>query len=723
MNKRVCTGIALCFGVLHAGAHAQSNVQEAPTSPFVTVAPDLRDRPEGLIRLDVMVTDSAGNPAAGLLASDFRLLEDGREQKILSFQAFTGRGAGTEPPVKVILLIDTLEIPPELARNERNAVASYLRKDGGRLARPTSVFLLSETGLWAVSHPSEDGNALARALEHRDFALVRPNMTGQRASFVARQPTQHAVVVAPGYISGRVEYEQAALGQIAADERRQPGRKLLFWIGPGTAAGGDLKNNPSLYGTICWFSSLLREAHLALYSLSIAQTDPRAELYKDYLAGVNSPPQSSIMNLDKKVLAVQSGGRVMDVTDDIENEIENCIREAGSFYRISFDPFRADHADEYHDLKLEVDGQGLTARTNTGYYDQPYYSTDQIPPLKQVSLEELQRIVELDESDAAKANQLKGVELTRRLSERRLATLFSIAHGKRTRHELRILADASSFQDPPADEILVAPPPSPTEQQHMVSMASSYLTSAIHKLPDFLAKRITTRYQETSMYLEVNTKYQPLHQTDSSTTTVRYRHGHEDTDVEGHGLRLGNPELITYGVFDLALQNVLYAIKKNDRLNWIRWEQETAGRAAVFRSTLPLDQSFRRAIMCCLPDGDGTQVYQRYAAYHVEIAIEPDSGAILRLAFQFDLKSTTPITRSDIMIEYGPVQLGGKTYHCPLRSVSMVRSRSVRTLFLWDEFFRSFGPYATMMNDSTFDRYHLFRSESRILTGFTPADK
>jgi hypothetical protein len=75
------------------------------------------------------------------------------------------------------------------------------------------------------------------------------------------------------------------------------------------------------------------------------------------------------------------------------------------------------------------------------------------------------------------------------------------------------------------------------------------------------------------------------------------------------------------------------------------------------------------------------------------------------------------------MIEYGPVQIGGTTYYCPLRNVSMNRARSVRVLSLWDESFRSYGPYAAMLNDSAFDQYHMFRSESRILTGFTPEEK
>jgi hypothetical protein len=75
------------------------------------------------------------------------------------------------------------------------------------------------------------------------------------------------------------------------------------------------------------------------------------------------------------------------------------------------------------------------------------------------------------------------------------------------------------------------------------------------------------------------------------------------------------------------------------------------------------------------------------------------------------------------MIEYGPVEIGGKTYDCPLRSVSIMRSRSVGILSEWGESFRTYGPYATMLNDVSFDRYHMFRSESRILPGFTPEEK
>lgn len=39
---------------------------------------------------------------------------------------------------------------------------------------------------------------------------------------------------------------------------------------------------------------------------------------------------------------------------------------------LSFGPQRAEKADEYHGIKVLIDGPGLTARTNTGYYNEPW---------------------------------------------------------------------------------------------------------------------------------------------------------------------------------------------------------------------------------------------------------------------------------------------------------------------------------------------------------------
>ncbi len=41
------------------------------------------------------------------------------------------------------------------------------------------------------------------------------------------------------------------------------------------------------------------------------------------------------------------------------------------------------------------------------------------------------------------------------------------------------------------------------------------------------------------------------------------------------------------------------------------------------------------------------------------------------------------LIRSQIMVEYGPEELGGKTYICPQRSAEISRGRSDRQLYEW----------------------------------------
>ena len=71
----------------------------------------------------------------------------GAPSPILSFQAFNATTAKPDPPVEIILLIDTLNLPLNLALHEGEQVERFLRQDGGHLVHPVSIFELSNTGL------------------------------------------------------------------------------------------------------------------------------------------------------------------------------------------------------------------------------------------------------------------------------------------------------------------------------------------------------------------------------------------------------------------------------------------------------------------------------------------------------------------------------------------------------------------------------------------------
>jgi hypothetical protein len=264
-------------------------------------------------------------------------------------------------------------------------------------------------------------------------------------------------------------------------------------------------------------------------------------------------------------------------------------------------------------------------------------------------------------------------------------------------------------------------------------------------LPDFFSTRTTVRYEEVPEHYDETGRhrigYEPLHRMGTSKETVLYRDGQEIVQPEAKWFDTpdaGVEGLITSGTFGSILGAVTDAATLPGALTWGRWEQRASGRLAVFLYAIEKKNSRFIVGYCCLPFGDGTSAFHMSTGYHGEIAIDPESGAILRLTVISDLPSDLqlyrtgtsveygpseiggiPLRRSDTLVEYGPVSIGGKTYVCPLKSVSISRSRTIKIVTGLPGEFRTFGPFATFMNDVSFGEYHVFRGEPRILPGYT----
>jgi len=164
---------------------------------------------------------------------------------------------------------------------------------------------------------------------------------------------------------------------VANNMAKRPGRKLLIWVGPGWPMldrqniETSSKGAEQLFKSIVDFSTTLREGHIELSSVSLGEPGPGTFLYQDFLKGVKTADKANPPNLGVKVIAAQSGGRVMAPDNGLAGQIDKCVEDGADFYMISFDPPAADKPNEYHDLKVQVDKAGLAARTNTGYYNQP----------------------------------------------------------------------------------------------------------------------------------------------------------------------------------------------------------------------------------------------------------------------------------------------------------------------------------------------------------------
>jgi len=301
------------------------------------------------------VTDAAGKPVTGLEPSDFRLFDNDQPRKILSFRSFDGVTVKPDPPVQVFLVVDTVNNGFVELAYIRKGVEEFLRQKDGHLAQPVSIIQFSGTGLKVQSRPSVDGNALIAVLQSIQTS-VRPHGV---------DPIQLSV---------------RALALLANNLGRQPGRKIVLWLGQGWKTQRrdqsvftqlDARIQAMDFAALVSISEKLREAQITLCG-GYANGEFH---FQEFLPGVKSANQLDFPDLALEVFANHTGGSSSLTTinrdSDLVDQINSYIANANAYYQISFDPPAALHADEYHELKLRMSNPSLTAHASTGYYNKP----------------------------------------------------------------------------------------------------------------------------------------------------------------------------------------------------------------------------------------------------------------------------------------------------------------------------------------------------------------
>jgi hypothetical protein len=284
--------------------------------------------------------------------------------------------------------------------------------------------------------------------------------------------------------------------------------------------------------------------------------------------------------------------------------------------------------------------------------------------------------------DSTVANEIAGLDLSERLSSARLELLLADLPGLRAREALLVLADRSAFLDSPPSEIPSNKTPDLTSQKQMIASTVGYVTNTLHALPNFYATRVTTTFKR-EMWTE-----SPMHQVGRYTDTEIYRDG--EMRLHSSRPKSRTAGLTTAGEFGPILATAILDAARG-HLAWSHWEMGGEGLLAVFRYAVSAKESHY-------------VVQDRVTAYEGEIALDPSSGAVLRIVLKTDREGGNPLDVADIVVEYGPVDLGGRKYICPLRGIAL-----------------SEGSQLAWLNDVRFENYHLFRTDMRILPGFSEA--
>ncbi len=357
-------------------------------------------------------------------------------------------------------------------------------------------------------------------------------------------------------------------------------------------------------------------------------------------------------------------------------------------------------------------------------------------------------VVQLQETLAASRNKtdadlawiVADLEMSQRISAARLAALMKDLPGEQSRRALTALADESQFLDLPPAEIAPTPTATPEQQRQIMAKILAYLADEIPRLPNFFATRQTLHFADTPSLYDIagniSVRYQPLHVTGTTSRRAMYRDGKEIADEDvSNSAKAPLQGLRSSGEFGPLLSIVMLDAAKG-KAAWSHWEQGPGGLIAVYSYSVPQSDSHYEVDYCCVADSEHTHLreFKKTVGYHGEIAADSATGAITRLTLELDLKTNDEISLGDILVDYGSVEIGGRTYTCPVKSLALskvrmalrngsqvgsgsvlLRGRAGGVASAVQTGVAGEGPTQSLLNDVTFTDYHIFRGEARML--------
>jgi hypothetical protein len=305
---------------------------------------------------------------------------------------------------------------------------------------------------------------------------------------------------------------------------------------------------------------------------------------------------------------------------------------------------------------------------------------------KSINVQQLRELLTTDhqakKADADVANDLKQVVLTEELTTAVMNSYAPLIPGQATLEQIYVLQARSAVLAPPASDIPTAPAPDAAAQKAMLDKATDYAGKTYAQLPTVTATKTTIRFQDTVTALAVpgnhsapvNANDPSIHAINTAEASINIHNGIEDNPMVKDKTPWGPNGYIALLGQGPVLSTVLQEANAAGKFAWLRWENVNGKTVGVFSFAVDKKKSHYAINYCCFPEADqdgNIKSWSNYKAtmpYHGAIFIEPDTGIVVRLVTQSDLKSSDTVNQEDQRIDYLPVAVGGKTLVLPSKS-------------------------------------------------------
>ena len=406
-----------------AGGAGQTATPQAPAKPAEPASSTPPATPvvritTRLVQVSVVAHDGHGNPIADLTQEDFRLFDNGQEQKIAFFSKDSSEvRAGSAPtlppdtwsnvssrkggtPVNLtVILFDQVNTAQVDQANARNQIVRFLKQ-----MRPEDRIALYALGneLRVLHDFTSDPDSLLRALakaQAKSGRLVPDNDPGTGPlGDTSGDPDLDAFLAAADtsfvqyQTTDRVLRTTDALEAIAAHVASLPGRKNLLWVSSGFPLMIGYDMDPAMVQATGLDSRTflvevdragraLNDANVAVYpvdahrlSVSLtAITTPYTTPSSSRVPATRPPTitgnRSGVETMEN--IAGRTGGVAYHDTNDLSAALRSAMDDSRLVYTLAYTPSHNEWDGKFRKVKVETRRSGVHLRFRNGYFAIP----------------------------------------------------------------------------------------------------------------------------------------------------------------------------------------------------------------------------------------------------------------------------------------------------------------------------------------------------------------
>jgi VWFA-related protein len=404
--------------------------------------------------VDVVVSDSNGKPVSGLTADDFSISEDGKPQRIRSFDlhdfdsisdllpklppslpvnTFVNIPSGPERGPLYVLLLDLLDIGVDDQPRAREQLQKFIRSKplGTRFA----IFVLSD-GLYLVQGFTEDRNRLADAVDTRNPRSHIPRIFMYADNYQPYFSTPRALI---------------KIAKFLAD---LPGHKNVIWLSasfpssmmpnsdPGTEA---LNSNEEIKEA----TDSLARGQIAVYPVDVRGAVITHVMSRPLGGAMVTSSDSAALNgsyMTEEEIAHATGGRAFYGSNDVAAALTEATETGSHYYTLTYSPSNQNYNGRLRHINVELSSNvelakpGYHLAFRRSYYGDP----SSTGPKETHSASELEPLLMSRAADSLSPNMQHGAPLAHQLLFR--AHIHALAAPARaTPEQMAKLADQPAY--------------------------------------------------------------------------------------------------------------------------------------------------------------------------------------------------------------------------------------------------------------------------------------